>query len=254
MSKSGIFARNFGAFLLCLILSFCLQTLHGQNGEARIISNGFAAGVHGTSRGLGIELELSKGPLHRQFLYGLSLNQLKDLREVQIESFFGDQGRSYVYGKLNHFVVLQPSFGIQYHLIPPNNLNVMQILGGIKIGPSIGFLNPYFLEIYQPGPNPGNQNRDIVPFNPAEHSYGRIYGRASLVSSRLELSPILGMGIKAHVLIDFGRNVSNISALKLGLNLDAFTKPVPILLEREGIQNNRLFFAVSAGFLFGKRW
>ncbi|MEM7371575.1 MAG: hypothetical protein AAF587_23375 [Bacteroidota bacterium] len=246
--------RKWALFGIFLLTQSFLSPLYSQINDPQSISGGFAAGMHGTSRGLGIELELAKGPMQRQFLYGLSLHQLKDLREVQIESFFGDQGRSYVYGKLNHFVVLQPSFGIQYHLIPKSHLNVMQILGGIKIGPSIGFLNPYFLEIYLPGPNPGNQNRDIVPFNPAEHTYGRIYGRASLVSSRLELSPVIGMGIKAHALIDFGRNTRNISALKLGVNLDAFAKQVPILQERDGIDNNRLFFAVSAGLLFGRRW
>ena len=83
----------------------------------------------------------------------------------------------------------------------------------------------------------------MKPYDPAVHSYNRIFGRARIFSSDLNLSARIGLSLKAYALLDFARNQRFIQGVSLGLNADLFTNRIPIMAELDKLQNQRIFVA-----------
>ncbi|MEO1449173.1 MAG: hypothetical protein AAFV07_06565 [Bacteroidota bacterium] len=247
--------KTFFAFLLALLTGLIFPVHLQAQQEKKPLSSGLQFGVHNTNRGFGFELGFLKGPNSRQFVYGIDLHLVRDQQETRSESFFQNQGRRYVFGKLNNFLVLHPSIGVQTEIVPRTFISLVKMKVGAKIGPAIGLLNPYYLEIFEPNPtNPVSGARSIAAYDPAEHTYGLIIGRANLISSQIDLKARIGLSTKAYALFNFARKARYISALKLAVHADAFTNSVPILVATEQLPQRRFFLAFSVGLLFGSRW
>ena len=245
--------------MLFLILSlFLFSPLLGQEEETEneSIENGFLFGLHYSDRGPGLNLAVLKGPAYRQWLFGLDIFLVKDSKETLIAPFFGEQGKRYVFGKLNHLFVATPSVGLQWDVFPRSSVNLLNVRANVKVGPAIGILNPYHLEIFQASPsNPFTGTRETLPYDPAEHSYSKIIGRANFLSSRIDPTVRLGLSVQANALLDFSSVDASITGLNLGIKMDAFPSPVPILAEElQNVENQRIFVAISAGLVFGRRW
>lgn len=224
----------------------------------------FALGINLTNRGWGFNTYYGIGNNQYQWLIGVDLHSVKDSRETLIEPFskFQDQGKKYIYGKQNYLYVFTPSVGFQRNLIPAQGGNLLNVRVGGQIGPAIGLLNPYSVEIFDPVPNNNNnpgQNyfgyRVIEPFNPEKHDFSEIIGRASILSAKPELSAQFGLSLRTHVLMDFTRSHKYIGGFQLTLDADYFLQPVPIMAQLdEQIQNRKFFLAGSLGLVFGNRW
>jgi len=243
--------------LACSFFAFLLLFSHvyAQEEELPEYKTGMQFGIFNSNRGLGASLGYFFGDDPKKYIISLDFQQIKDGREALTAPFIGDQGKRYVFGKLNNFWIVSPMLGIQHNAIPRGNSNILKLRLGAQIGPAIGFLNAYHIELYQSvAGRPFASDFIIVPYDPAEHSFGEIVGRASFWSSNF--NPKLQLGVSAHLnaLIDFSRTDATIDGIILGLNTDLFFKEVPILADINGIQNKKVFISVSAGFMFGGSW
>ncbi|MEZ4828050.1 MAG: hypothetical protein R3C61_17470 [Bacteroidia bacterium] len=241
---------------ICLIFLLIPTLLFSQRKEQKPITTGYAIGFHKTNRGAGLEVNYLKGPDLQQIVFGADLHMVRDLNEALIDPAFSTElGRKYVYGKLNYFFVLHPAVGIQRDLFHMNSLNLINLRAGIKAGPSLGLLTPYYLEIFRPGiGTPTANDRRVEAYDPAVHTYSKIFGRASFFAAKPVPELIAGGSVKGYILIDFARSSRYISAFKLGANADFFVKRVPIMTGLDKLENHRIFVALSLGFMMGNRW
>lgn len=244
-----------------IILIVCLAVLSTMGIQAQKEQDqgpdrgirGLEIGLHLTTRGLGFSIDHLRGTdPNKLFIFGLEMNTVRDSREVMIESAYGEQGRKYVYGKANHFYVVSPTIGIQRNMFPLHDNNQINVRLGFQAGPTIGLLSPYLVEIFES--LPGNSfygRRSIQQFNPENHSYNDIIGKANFLSEPLELDLVVGATLKGSAWIDFSRSNHYISAIQLSLRADIFSQEAPIMV----IGGNRqLFVAGSLGIVFGNRW
>ncbi len=187
----------------------------------------------------------------------MDLYYLKDAREGPTTSFFGaDQGKNYVFGKLNHLIVLSPTFGAQMPIFKGQGFNFMEISGGVSVGPALGLTSPYFLEIFDPSPsNPQLGNRALAAYNPADHPYTRIIGRATLIDTKWKIAVQPGLSLRAFTWIDFNREIQQISGIRLGIHGDWFFNAPPLWAEEVlEITNRKAYLSISAALIFGNRW
>jgi hypothetical protein len=214
---------------------------------------GVSLGAHLTTRGMGFSIDHLRGTdPNKLFIFGLAVHSVKDSREVLIESAYAEQGRRYIYGKANHLFVATPSIGIQRNMFPLHSNNAVNVRLGLQAGPAIGMLSPYLIEIFES--LPGNSfygRRSIEQFNPAEHSYNDIIGKANFLSEPLDLDLVVGMSIKGSAWIDFSRSDHYISAIQISMQADIFSQEAPIMVVGD---NKQLFVAGSIGIVFGNRW
>jgi hypothetical protein len=207
-----------------------------------------------STRGQGFEVMYARGPMARQLTLGVELRQLKDRHEERKPSLISTEGRDYVLGKLNNVTLLTPLVGMEWALIPRSSLNPITMRGGLRIGPAIGLVNPYYLEIFQATPNGMASSPSIEAYDPNQHSRFNISGRPSLSQLPFTPSVQVGLSLAAYALIDFSHTDKSLQALRLGAHADGFGKALPLLVESESIQNQSLFLSFSAALQFGSRW
>jgi hypothetical protein len=245
-------------YLLCLLILLGAggPALFAQTEGDDILTRSVNVGMLQSNRGPGLTIGYNVGdPAYRQWTFNFDMFVIKDLRETQIEPFIQDQGRKFIYGKLNHFLVASPSVGMEWPLFTSSSLNPFSVRGGLKLGPAIGFLNPYQVEILTPVP--GAQFRytiEIQAYDPAVHAYSDIFGRANFISSRLQPSLTAGLSLKGYAIMDFSRHEDGLGGLVFSTQADLFPKTVPIIAEINGRANRQFFFAVSLGLIFGRGW
>lgn len=239
------------AFVFLFLFTFG----HAQEEENLTYNKGMQIAVSNSNRGLGGSLGYEFGENPNKFVISLDFQQLKDSREALTAPFIGDQGKRYVFGKVNNAWNISPMVGIYRNAIPRGNSNILKLRVGAKVGPAIGILNAYHIELYQAVPGrPFSPEFVTVAYDPVEHSFGEIVGRASFWTS--EFNPTVQMGFSTHLnaMIDFSRTEATINGIELGVNADVFFAEVPILAEINGIKNQKMFISVSAGLVFGGRW
>lgn len=230
------------------------QTTLDENYDLR--GRGLIWGFQTSSAGVGVNAryEIGNASVGQAWIGGVDLYIVKDPHEVRIEPI-REQGRRYVFNKQNHFLVLTPSVGRQFTLAPRTFFNQIGLHAGIQAGPAIGILNPYYLEICQIStPGATTCSRVIEAYNPDIHAYGRILGRAPLVSTRITPSFRLGLEVQGYTTFDFTSSRRVVSGINVGFHIRAFPSSIPILVESEDLTNQSVFVAGSVGFLIGNRW
>ncbi len=221
-----------------------------QEEEPAPISGGMMVGVHATQNGHGLDLVYLQGPDDRQWMFALDIRGLRGQREVRAKSPGNEQGRRYVYGKLNHLMLLNPSLGLLQDLFPRNDQNLINLRAGLRLGPAIGLISPYYLEVENPVP----VGITVEAYDPERHTEANIVGRANLLSTRIDPEVKVGISLKSFLLLDFSRHSRGITALQLGFNADWFASPLPLLAERTTqAPNEQFFFGGSMGIVVGNR-
>ena len=220
-----------------------------QKGEYRALATGF----HLSSRGMGGDIRFLRGTAGRTLEFGLRAYGLKAARETKIESQFQERGTRYIYGKLNRLMVVTPYAGIQHTLIPRRKGSFLSVKNSLQIGPALGLLRPYYLDIFVPSPIYQQMGTpEPQPFDPAEHSYVDIVGVSSIFVSgfgRVSLRP--GLSLRASSLVDFAQRDSYIQGIELGANLDIFFSEVQLMAD---VHNPSVFLAFSLGMVMGNGW
>ncbi|MEM7655011.1 MAG: hypothetical protein AAF399_02690 [Bacteroidota bacterium] len=195
-----------------------------------------------------------KGPLASQRLFTLDVHVLKDPHETLADSYFGDSGSRYIFGKTHHLFSVQPAFGWQKRLVPQASLNSIGIWGSLRAGPAFGVLTPYYVEVFAPNSPTAENNRQIEAYDPLVHTYARIVGRANALSTPFQPSVVLGGAVQGNVLIDLARKDQALSGILLGMAVEGYAQPIRLMARPEEIQAKRWFFTASLGFVFGRRW
>lgn len=248
--------------LIALGLSIgCLWPLsqaHGQSApeEPSLASRqGLAGALIFSNRGLGIDVMYQTGNGTRQWTYGFEWRQVRDLREARIESaLVAEQGNDYVFGKLNSLSVLNPMVGMEWNIMPTSSVNLLNVRGGVRIGPIIGLLNPYQLDIRVCAIGGQNCTARSEAYDPTRHNFRNIIGRTSPTQTTFAPTVQMGVHLSTYVLADIAHAQHLVNALRFGAHLDAFPQAPPILAETTNRSNQSMLMTFSLALMFGTRW
>ncbi|TWI85110.1 hypothetical protein IQ13_0266 [Lacibacter cauensis] len=188
-------------------------------------------------------------------LFALEFNEKKHPKEKKLNNVLNNNGflqlgNPYVYGKRNSFYQVKLSYGQQRMLGAKANKNgvaVHAIYGG---GFSAGLERPYYVRIQDPGPN---GSRDIKYSKADSASFlepGNIIMGTGLRHGWNELKFVPGVHAKAALRFDYGRFNETVAAIEIGMNLEAYSRKVEIMLLNPAQQ---VFFNGYIAILFGKR-
>ena len=205
-------------------------------------------GIQLRTMGYGLLYELGRMKTTRKTTtYGLEISEIKHSKEDKLPKGTFTFNNPYIYGKINNFYQVKLGIGQQYLLGDKGNRNgvsVSAIYGG---GLSLGLLRPYYLEVQDQG---GNIQTIKYSQDSALFVGGVIVGGGGLGKGwgEMELRP--GAYAKAGLRFDYGRFNEVVSAIEIGVSLDAYLKEVPIMLFQS---DKRLFFQGYVALEFGKR-
>ncbi len=185
-------------------------------------------------------------------LYSIEIGEHKHVKEEKLtrgNSYGFAIGNPYIYGKINNFYFVKLGFG-QQHLIGgkgnKNGVAVSALYGG---GLSAGLLKPYYISYTDPQ---NSQHKDIK-YNNNDSIFlagNSIIGSSGLGKGFNEIKFVPGVFAKAGLRFDYGRYNETVTAIEVGINVEAYSKKMPIMLLNK---EKQLFFNAYAAIDFGRR-
>lgn len=178
--------------------------------------------------------------------------EMQSQKQIRTINPYFTNSKSYVYGKLNSVFILRTGYGI--HRL----LNRKPYWGGIELryfymgGLDLAIAKPVYLYILKPI-SPAGYEYSITEerYNPDEHFVDNIFGRASFTKGFNQLSFYPGAQVKVGLDFDYGVYNSKVKSLEVGVILDVFARPVPIMAFNDP---NYYFLTFYFSFNFGKRY
>lgn len=208
-------------------------------------------GIQLRTNGYGAFYEMGRMKTNRKTnIYRIDIAEIKNAKE---EKLFGENfifGNPFIYAKRNYFYPVTIGFGQQYIFGQKGNRNGVAVTGLYNAGISLGLLRPYYIRVDDP--NFGGE-RDIK--YTVEDS-ALFVDRSSVISGggfgkgwgEIKLKP--GAFAKVGLRFDYGRYNESVTALEIGMSVDAYASKVPIMLFQK---ERQLFFQGYVAIVFGKR-
>lgn len=155
----------------------------------------------------------------------------KEIKGSNKGATYSDKPRPYKYGKINNFYVLKIGYG-KRRLIAgkpdPGTVSIHWVYAG---GLALGFLKPYYLDVYQSNGTKQVKYDDdpdfFVPVNPNDQA--RIIGKSSLLQGIGETKIIPGIQAKTALHFDFASFRKRKLAIETGLNAELYIKKMAIM-------------------------
>jgi hypothetical protein len=218
--------------------------------------------LHTLGYGFGYRFGINK-TYYKNRMFEFDLLEMKAPNQVRRYNENFPNPRSYVYGKLNSLFIIRAGIG-QQHLI-----NRKPYWGGVEVrafyygGFDIGLAKPTYLYIayYSVIDNQLIVDRtDLERYDPAKHfpyigantaTLCDIYGRGPIFSGFGKIKVYPGLYAKGGFNFEFSSQNDRIKAVEIGVAVDVFPKPVPIMAFKDA---NYFFITGYLSFHIGKRY
>ena len=188
-------------------------------------------------------------------LFAIELGEKKHPKEQKLNNLLNNNGffqigNPYIYGKRNSFYQLKPTYGQQRMIGGKTNKNGVAVHAIYAGGISIGIERPYYIRVRDAGPSGSKELKYSDADSIAFLSPGNIVMGTGLRYGWNELKIVPGVHAKAALRFDYGRFNEMVSAIEVGLNIEAYTREINIMLRNP---NKQVFFNGYIAILFGKR-
>jgi hypothetical protein len=172
----------------------------------------------------------------------------------QFSRRFGGQ-RSFFFGKQNSMFVLRGGWGTKRYLSQKASTKGVAVGINYEIGPSIGILKPYYLELIKTIDSPAVEERYSEENQDIFLDINRVQGAAPFSKGITELAFLPGVQAKFSFHFDWGAFDEYVKALDVGIMGDFYLKKADILVDNalDGVKNRQFFINLFVSLQLGKR-
>jgi len=238
---------------LFLVISSDSLAQESDDSPTIIYNKQMAGGLDIHTNGFGAFFQLGKyRGVKNILLFNVDLVTMKHEKEVKSYNPVYEDSRSYVYGKLNNFYTLRPMIGKKRVLAQKERRSGVQVSYQWLVGPTIGITKPIYLEIGYP--SIPYDYLSVEKYNPEQHFFDDIYGRASGLRGVSELGIVPGGSFKFGLNFEYSNQKDRMKGLEVGAVLDFYWKKVPIMAEEYVDANRQYFLTLYLNLFFGKKY
>lgn len=155
--------------------------------------------------------------------YGLELMNVKHPKEHR----YNYNGSYFIYGKLNYLYAVRLQYGRELILFKKDEEQGVEIKAAVAIGPSIGVVAPYYVNIA-----PGGNNLFYtvsVPHDPRTQPFETVFGPGRLFQGLGDAKIKPGANLKAALNFEMGSLKSHVTGFELGFLVDAYTDEIVLM-------------------------
>ncbi|MBC8047938.1 MAG: hypothetical protein H7Y00_14165 [Fimbriimonadaceae bacterium] len=231
----------------------------GTKSKGLVYDTELSFGLKTSNAGWGIFSDLTKHITYeKERLYYFEINFLKHPKELKKVNEYTiaipyDSPKPFVYGKKNSFFAAKAGYGNKFLLGQKAEKNGFEINFDYVVGPSLGFVKPYYLDVWYEEDGSGN----IIPekYSDSTASYfldaTSIYGYSGFTKGFSEISIIPGAFGKAGINFDWATYDDFVKALEVGIGGEFYIKDIPMMI----VENNKPYFVyLYLTLQFGKKW
>ncbi len=215
----------------------------------------------------GFSLGINRAKLKTYYLtpfYHFSIGELKHIKEFRRQSFESTgftgigNNQSYIFGKKNNLYVVRGGYGQKRYFSEKAKVKGLAVGMAWEIGPTLGLLKPYYLDLGYPTDNGTNRTYRPEKFTEENRAvfldYTRVGGSVGLGKGLSELSIRPGVHATASAHFDWGAFDEFVKAVEAGFMVDVFFGDTDIMVDLEGVENRPFFLNVFVNLQLGKRW
>ena len=173
---------------------------------------------------------------------GVELINVKHSKEVRLNSI--STGNFFIWAKEIYLYTVRGQYGREVILFRKAAQQGIQINAQVAIGPSIGLLTPYYIEVLS------GVGTSKVPYKSGEYNFDQILGTGNLFQGLFESKITVGANLKSSLSFEFGAFKSNVSGVEMGFLIDAYVQKIEIIPAAE---NSALFPTAFITFYYGSR-
>lgn len=153
-------------------------------------------------------------------------------------------GQRFIQGKVNHFVVIRPMYGVERILFKKARQQGVQVNAVLAAGPALGIVAPYLI----------NYQGRIVRYDPSIHRYDGINGSATIFQALPQASLEVGASTKLSLNFEMGAFKSSVAGFETGIMADFYRQPIVIVNDAQNLVENRsIFTSFFINFYFGSK-
>ncbi|PID92941.1 MAG: hypothetical protein CSA95_09085 [Bacteroidetes bacterium] len=215
--------------------------------------NEYRVGVLLHSSGFGLYMRKAKRDnAFKKHFWEAGAMYHRSLKEIRTTNFNYPYSKSYVYGKLNDIFLTRLGVGGERRVASKPFYGGVAVNFNYAGGLSVVLAKPVYLYVFSFSGTPiGDEKLVLRKYDPDEHFYDNIYGRASFFSGVREIRFYPGVYARAGFDFEFGVYEPVIQSLELGLAFDLSPVPVPVMAFTDPIN---LFTHFYLSFSLGKRY
>ncbi|MFN2429379.1 MAG: hypothetical protein ABR574_05145 [Cryomorphaceae bacterium] len=246
-------------FYILILLVFTPVITWGQTSEetifdeaAIIYEESFYGGGLLHTNGWGAHVTWGKGlTAFKSRILQLEIVEMKHTKEVRAFNPYYEDSRSYVFGKQNSFFVIRPTFGIKKVKFDKIRKSGVAIGYNWRVGPSLGFTKPVYLEIGD-SDSPPFRRITVEKYDPEVHTVEMIFGRAGLLRGINELRIHPGLHGAFGINFEYAPDRASIKGLEIGMTVDYY--PLNEIEIMAFSDNYNLFVNFYLTLQFGKKF
>ncbi|MEM6522579.1 MAG: hypothetical protein AAF693_02255 [Bacteroidota bacterium] len=238
---------RYNIFILGLALSFLTLNSFGQDRDADEYQTEFIWGVNKNTAGGLIggfvfrkSFQINDGLFQS---YGLEVMNVKHPQEFQLRRNTGTN--AFILGKVNYLYALRFQYGREMILFKKAPQQGVEIKLNAAVGPSLGLLAPYYVEI---GVDQFNSRR--VPYDPAQHGAEEIIGSGYILQGITESKLRIGANLKTSLSFELGTSKNNVTGFEAGFLIDAYTQEIELM---SAADNKAVFPTAFITLFYGTR-
>lgn len=240
------------AFVLTFAFAGIALPAFAQSKEEESFENELSYGLNMNSNGglIGGAFVRSAFTMdHNMLQFGaLEVVEVKHPREQRFYS--GETGDSFIRGKQNYLFVVRPQYGRELVLFRKAAESGVQVNAIGAVGPSLGFLVPYYVR-YNYGQLGSPNDVRTEHYDPRTHtSIERIQGSGGVFTGLGEANLNIGAHLKGGLSFEYGRYSESIAGIEVGVLVELYTKKLIIIPESK---NNNRFTSVYLNIYYGRR-
>lgn len=164
---------------------------------------------------------------------------------------------SFAYGKINSFYSARVGIGKKKYLSEKAKRKGIAVAYNYEIGPALGFLKPYYVEIYVDKPDNSGVSREFIKYSDETAQQfldlNSISGEARFSEGILETKILPGIQGKIGAHFDAGAYDEYVKAIEIGAMLEVYTQTIPLMAPSDNHSNKPFFFNLYVNLHFGKR-
>ncbi|MDZ7877269.1 MAG: hypothetical protein U5L45_06355 [Saprospiraceae bacterium] len=188
---------------------------------------------------------------------GFDLKHPKEVgKSIDFTSSSSNAGfKKYTYGKQNYATALRFGYGIKRYYSEKAAINGVGLALNFSGGASLALVTPYYLEL-------GVSRTDLTKIVSTKYTPEtakmfldpyQIRGKSGIMKGIRQTNIVPGGHAKAGVHIDWGAFDEYVRAAEIGIQLDVFVKPLPIIVESPNVSNRPYFLNLYVSLHLGKR-
>lgn len=178
---------------------------------------------------------------------GLDFVNMSHPKESNVANQF--TGSTFTPYKLAYAIILRPTYGREFLLFRKGVEEGVHLNARFAAGLAMAAMKPYYV-LYDVTNRRDPTRATSVRYNPTAHQLGDIYGSGNLFQGINEVEFIPGATAKAALAFEFGRFNGSVIGIETGVNLDYFSKELPIL---HGVDNYRGWSSLYLTLYYGSK-